>query len=922
MKSQPSNFFNHRGLLGLTLPFLLPVVFLNCCRVLGQQLAIQESFLFKIEEISSDRVIRTGTMNPAVGLRNVVLSPNTVYRLSCISTTTLRYGVRTFETPDNGQRFRIPKVKCYLTGSADTDGDGLFNEAEGIVGTFINNPDSDDDGIQDGAEVRQGTNPADGLGTSVGTIASVLLQDSAIDVSTSNNIAIVVQGASGFTLLNVMAGLNPRRLFQYDTPGFAQAASVAGNFALVADREAGAIILDMRDQEVLLDPVQRNLALIPVAVGGQATAVATDGVTGYVGTSSGQIVVLDLATRREVSRLTLPSGSAVEDLQIEGEKLYALQTDTLRVLSISGPTLALQGSLGLSFQRSNMQVRFRLFVGNGLAYATHSRGYHLVNVTTPTAPSLVRSFNDNQFGWKQMIQNGSGLGLACASPNSTPDGPHHLSLYSVGADGRSSDFLTTIETPGIATAVSVYNGLAYVADGEAGLQVVNYRAFDTLRVPPTIQLASNFNLAAGVMEEGKRMRLTTTVTDDVQVRNVEFYVDGVLSATDGNFPFEHAFLTPVRTPEKQTFIVRAKATDTGGNTAWSTEYTLNLIPDATPPTVASFSPPNNALVGAITAAFVVFSEPMDVASLTGGIQVTSMGPDNTLGTSDDLPVSTTLSWRSTTNTAFVTFANALTPGRYQIRVAAPAADAAGNALASATTSTFRVFSFTDTDNDGMADDWEPLLGLTVGIADSNNNGILDGAEDFDNDGLSNAAELVFNFNPRNNDTNGNGINDGLEDIDQDGLNNQQEFLAGSNPNLPDTDSDGWKDGDEVLVGSDPANPNSRPNLLFTAQPPVIAMRFGSSADIVGAGGVFQAAPSVVTMRYGNGSEMISSGVAIQAQPAVTALRYGNGQDILSTGAVIQAQPPVTVLRYGNGQDILSTGALIQAQPPVQVRISQ
>ena len=390
----------------------------------------------------------------------------------------------------------------------------------------------------------------------------------------------------------------------------------------------------------------------------------------------------------------------------------------------------------------------------------------------------------------------------------------------MGADGRSTDFLTTIETPGIATAVSVYNGLAYVADGSAGLQVVNYRAFDTLRVPPTVQLASNFNLAGGAAEEGKRMRLTATVTDDVQVRNVEFYVDGQFSATDGNFPFEHALLTPVRTAEKQTFTVRAKATDTGGNLAWSTEYTLNLIPDATPPTVASISPPNNALVGAITDAFVVFSEPMDVDSLTSGIQVTNAGPDNTLGTGDDVPVSTTLTWRSTTNTAFVTFANALTPGRYQIRVAARAADAAGNALASATTSAIRVFSFTDTDNDGMADDWEPLLGLTVGDDDSDNDGILDGAEDFDNDGLSNAGELALNFDPRTRDSNSNGIDDGREDIDQDGLTNQQEFLAGTNPNLPDTDGDGWKDGDEQLVGSDPTNQSSLPNLFIISTPSV------------------------------------------------------------------------------------------------------
>jgi hypothetical protein len=660
---------------------LIFVSFFSKCPSSNAQTAPAGLSSFKLEETISGNVVRTGTMNPDVGLRNVVLAPSTVYRLSCVSASTLKFGVKSFVTPASGQRFRIPKVKCYLTG-ADTDGDGLCDEAEAIVGTAPDNRDTDGDGVLDGAEVRAGTNPADGLGSQIGIVASAPIGGTTLDIAAANGIAIVAHGSSGFTLFNVLAGLNPGRLVQQDTQGFAQAVALSGSYALIADRQGGAVILDLRDQEILLDPALRSAALVPVSVGGQATAVATDGVTGFVGTSSGQIVVLDLASRREVSRLTLPSGSTVEDLQIEGEKLYALQTNTLRVLSITGPTLAVQGSLGLSLQRSNMQVRFRLFVGNGLAYATHSRGYHLVDVTTPTTPSLVRSHSDNQFGWKQMIQNGSGLGLACASPNSTPDGPHHLSVYSVGANGRSTVFLNTIETPGIATEVSVYNGMAYVADGAAGLQVVNYRASDTLRVPPTIQLASNFNLAGGAAEEGKRMRLTATVTDDVQARNVEFYVDGQLSATDGNFPFEHAFLTPVRTPEKQTFTVRAKATDTGGNFAWSTEYTLTLFDDIVPPNVIQATPQGS--VESTSELLLFFNEALASASVPGSISLVSAGTDRVFGTADDAPVAgLRFSHRTEIDAIQLEFTSPLAGGLYQATVSTQITDMAGNHLASA-----------------------------------------------------------------------------------------------------------------------------------------------------------------------------------------------------------------------------------------------
>ena len=55
----------------------------------------------------------------------------------------------------------------------DTDGDGLSNDEEAALGTDPNNPDSDDDGINDGQEVLDNTNPledCDSLnGTALGT---------------------------------------------------------------------------------------------------------------------------------------------------------------------------------------------------------------------------------------------------------------------------------------------------------------------------------------------------------------------------------------------------------------------------------------------------------------------------------------------------------------------------------------------------------------------------------------------------------------------------------------------------------------------------------------------------------------------------------------------------------------------------------
>jgi hypothetical protein len=179
---------------------------------------------------------------------------------------------------------------------------------------------------------------------------------------------------------------------------------------------------------------------------------------------------------------------------------------------------------------------------------------------------LIAAGNTQQAGWRQIVANGSGLGVAAVGVNPTETEPQDIYLYDVSNPAQTNNFLTAFPTPGLANAVSIYNGLAYVADGQAGIQVINYREYDRFGKPPAVTLSTNF--APGVAEEGKTVRVSANVSDDVQVRNVEFYVDTVKVATDGNFPFEHRFTTPLRS-QQPSFTLRAKATDTGGNVAWT-----------------------------------------------------------------------------------------------------------------------------------------------------------------------------------------------------------------------------------------------------------------------------------------------------------------------------------------------------------------
>ncbi|MGQ4891684.1 MAG: hypothetical protein ACP6IP_04250 [Candidatus Njordarchaeia archaeon] len=77
--------------------------------------------------------------------------------------------------------------------------------------------------------------------------------------------------------------------------------------------------------------------------------------------------------------------------------------------------------------------------------------------------------------------------------------------------------------------------------------------------------------------------------------------------------------------------------------------------------------------------------------------------------------------------------------------------------------------------------------------------------DSDGDGLPDEWEIEHNLNP-------NDPTDATLDNDNDGLSNLEEYLHGTDPNSADTDGDGFNDGLEVELGTDPLDPNDYPSI--------------------------------------------------------------------------------------------------------------
>lgn len=130
----------------------------------------------------------------------------------------------------------------------------------------------------------------------------------------------------------------------------------------------------------------------------------------------------------------------------------------------------------------------------------------------------------------------------------------------------------------------------------------------------------------------------------------------------------------------------------------------------------------------------------------------------------------------------------------------------------------------DSDGDQMLDSWEYQHGFDFDVADdsevdSDNDGLSNlresilgsdpNAPDSDNDGINDADEVnLYQTNPTNSDSDGDGYLDGWE------VEHQLDPLVADGDSV-DSDNDGFSDVGEVLLGNDPNDPDDAPVVYQT-----------------------------------------------------------------------------------------------------------
>jgi streptogramin lyase len=639
------------------------------------------------------------------------------------------------------------QIEFISASDPDADADGLVDMAEPVVGTSILDPDTDGDGIADGVEVFSGTDPLDGIAVAVGVVASSSIPGLAVDVAAREELAVVAHGASGVTIFNVFNGLSPLAIATLNTPGDAQRVALQDDRLLVADGASGLAVYDISTPAKPIAGLQKLLAA-------DVRSVAFIQSLAVVGTTAGQVAIIEPETGAMLASQSV--GSTVWDLAVWDKHVFALTDNALHSLAIGPGSLSLFSSVNSPAPAGKNR---RLFVDGSIAYAVHGKGYNTFGLADANTPVLLASSNTSQFGWKNIVLASADLGLATVGNNASFDGPHNVSLYDTSNPTLTNQYITELQTPGVARDVAIYGGLAYVADNSAGMQVLNFLAWDVLGIPPEIGFGPDG--APTLVEEGQPFGLLPSAIDDVQVRTVECWVDGLKTSVDGSYPFEFNLQAPLLTEASQIEI-ELRAFDTGGNPASTGPLSITIGPDATAPFLAGSIPAKDASLpvgSSITDVIATWSEQIDQASINlSSIKLLHAGLDDVLGSADDSPIPVELAYAAPISSIIIHSANELPALRFRAEFTVALTDLKGNPLGNDVWLDFLI-SDNDADADGLGDDFENLVSYTDPL-DS----------DSDDDGLSDFDEVR---------------------------------LHGTNPNQADSDKDGVADGIELALGSNP-----------------------------------------------------------------------------------------------------------------------
>jgi alpha-tubulin suppressor-like RCC1 family protein len=621
------------------------------------------------------------------GSYDAILRPDSVYEAWMLEPRRLQLGGIIFVSPPNGGNRRISNISLGPDNLGDRDNDLLSDRSERVIGTDPDKNDTDGDSLTDGFEVINGSDPNGGNPVITGVIATAPTNHGGFSdrVIAEDNLVFLGSREYGVDCFEVSGDADlPVWISSKDTDGSVRNFSFSNGWLAVADGDAGVVIFDFSDPR---NPttIAQHLTDSP------ANAISLAGGIVWVGLDDGTLFSMDAVHGYKINQTNF--SAKIEEIIFMDGTLHVSTGYSLKVIHAQNGFFETNGDGTIeettysTYGSTPWRGGRRLFVGVGFAYLTNYNGFTHFDLSSPDQ-SYGTQIPTQTFGWRRIVANGSGLALSAEGLFAWRSSD--VSLYTVDSNGsflREGGFLenfeTTFRTLGNAQDISVYNGLAYAADGNQGLQVINYRAYEKGTTPPDIlDILSNDN--NGSVEESSTFSLGVVVSDDIQVKYVEFWVDGNLTKTDGSYPFSMNYLVP-RLADEQNFTTQIKVFDTGGNETNSSIQTWTISPDTTPPVLIDILPREGSILLAGDTILALFNEAIDPASVNNTtVEFKDISdPSNPLDVND-----LNITYDDRLNAIQVKLPSYIAPGDYQITFTTDINDTLGIRLSQSKSQTF------------------------------------------------------------------------------------------------------------------------------------------------------------------------------------------------------------------------------------------
>ena len=269
---------------------------------------------------------------------------------------------------------------------------------------------------------------------------------------------------------------------------------------------------------------------------------------------------------------------------------------------------------------------------------------------------------------------------------------NRIGVLDISDPTQTDKLLRTVEASGPAYDLILYGGHAYVAAGEAGLQVLKFEAPNGSQKLPSITLGSS--TVSETPRSGTLLRLTAQVAAADQVRNVDFYLNGQKVATDGNYPFEYRAVES-DADAAGSLVVSACAVDIDGNSSCTVPEDLNASGGKGALRVISVTPMAGAHIAHAnkTTLSAQFSHALDPASVTlNNVSLVGLAK-----TGNAAPVVlAAVSYEPGSNSIVIQPKSALSTGSYQATLSSDIRGSAGIKFAASYSWTFSVAQTTVT----------------------------------------------------------------------------------------------------------------------------------------------------------------------------------------------------------------------------------